>query len=150
MLLVNGSVCVAKECEIFSRTRFSVPGECVRESATMMNSGSERVSRACDVTEVLFKSLEPHETCAQGVCVGEKHVWRVSLTSHMTTTEQDNDTSTRNHAKHEVNTHSTPVPTMVGRLWGGPTALSTFNQHLRSSCGALAAQVPSEFFLCNV
>ena len=35
-------------------------------------------------------------------CVGDQHVSDASLTSDMTTTEQDNDTSTRNHAKHEL------------------------------------------------
>ena len=83
------------------------------------------------MSEVPFKSSEPHETCAQSrVCVG----------SHMTTTEQDNDTSTRNHSQPRkaragalmahpsclggssygwvsVNTQSTPLPTTVGRLW---------------------------------
>ena len=34
--------------------------------------------------------------------VGELHVYRVSLTSHMTTTEQNNDTSTSNHAMQEL------------------------------------------------
>ena len=61
MLLINGSVCVAKECGISSRTRLSgtdvnvnVKVRQCRGSSEKMNSQSGRVhecrSRVCDVT----------------------------------------------------------------------------------------------------
>ena len=64
------------------------------------------------------------------VCSVEVVCWETArLTPHMTTTEEDNDTGTHNHRKHElalwwltilpgwVNNCSTPVPTTVGRQW---------------------------------
>ena len=78
--------------------------------------------------------------------------WEIALlTSHMTSTEEDNDTCTRNHTQSTswhfdgspsclggsshgwvpVNTHSTPVPTSEGRLWVAQQHYPTpqFRQH---------------------
>ena len=80
-------------------------------------------------------------------CVGDEHVSDASLTSHMTTTEQDNDTSTRNHAKHELGALVDHHPAWVGHHTGG--SRSTLTVHpcpLRcEGCGWLNSTISPQF-----
>ena len=78
ILLVNGPVCVAKDCEIFfSNTVQWNRRECERASAMMpwLNSRSGRVherrSRGCDVTGASQVDRNPRNVCSVEGCVGE-------------------------------------------------------------------------------
>ena len=127
ILLVNGSVCVAEECEIFSQNLFSGNDVNVNVKVRQCHGSSEKMNSR----SAIQVALDPRDVCSvEGVC------WETArLTSHMTTAEQDNDTSATtqitswrchgppsclggsSHRWVLVNTHSTPMPTTVGRPW---------------------------------
>ena len=82
VLQVNGSVCVAKECEMFSRTRFSGTDVNVNVKGVIMpwqlwedDISDWRVhecrARECDVTGAIQVAWTPRHVCSVEECVGE-------------------------------------------------------------------------------